>query len=164
MPTRLEAIDASAALTIPGVLAVLTGADLLADKVGGIPCGWGITGKDGLPMKEPAHPAMAQGKVRYVGDAVAFVVAETVELAQRRRGAGGRIRRAAGGGRGARCGHETHRGCSTTCRAICAATGKWAIARRWMRRLPMPLRSRGSAWSIIGWSATRWNRAPQWPI
>ncbi len=78
----VRAIDASAALTIPGVVAVLTGADLLADGVGGIPCGWGIKGKDGMPMKEPAHPAMAQGKVRYVGDAIAFVVAETVELAR----------------------------------------------------------------------------------
>ncbi|HVC61713.1 MAG TPA: xanthine dehydrogenase family protein molybdopterin-binding subunit, partial [Acetobacteraceae bacterium] len=65
-----------------GVLAVLTGADLAADGVGGIPCGWGITGKDGLPMKEPAHPALAQGKVRHVGDPVAFVVAETPALAK----------------------------------------------------------------------------------
>ena len=78
----LRFIDAAPALAIPGVLAVLTGADLLADGVGGIPCGWGITGKDGLPMKEPPHPAMAQGKVRYVGDAVAFVVGETDELAR----------------------------------------------------------------------------------
>jgi carbon-monoxide dehydrogenase large subunit len=78
----LRGIDALSALAIPGVLAVLTGADLMADGVGGIPCGWGITGKDGLPMKEPAHPALAQGKVRYVGDAVAFVVAETVQLAR----------------------------------------------------------------------------------
>jgi aerobic carbon-monoxide dehydrogenase large subunit len=78
---RLLAIDPAAALAIPGVLAVMTGADLAADGVGGIPCGWGITGKDGLPMKEPPHPALAQGKVRHVGDPVAFVVAETPALA-----------------------------------------------------------------------------------
>ncbi len=79
---RLLGIDASAALDMPGVVAVLTGADLKADGVGGIPCGWGITGKDGLPMKEPPHPAMAHGKVRHVGDAVALVVAESVDLAR----------------------------------------------------------------------------------
>jgi len=79
---KLLGVDASAALVMPGVLAVLTGADMQADKVGGIPCGWGITGKDGLPMKEPPHPAMAYDKVRHVGDAVALVVAETAELAR----------------------------------------------------------------------------------
>ena len=67
---------------MPGVLAVLNGEDLKAAGVGGLPCGWGITGKDGLPMKEPPHPALAQGKVRHVGDPVAFVVAETREQAQ----------------------------------------------------------------------------------
>ena len=61
---------------------VLTGADLAAAGVGGLPCGWGIKGPDGTPMKEPPHPALAQGKVRYVGDAVAFVVAETAAQAR----------------------------------------------------------------------------------
>ncbi len=79
---RLRGIDTAPALALPGVLAVLTGAELAADGVGGIPVGWGITGKDGQPMKEPVHPALAQGKVRHVGDAVAIVVAETLELAQ----------------------------------------------------------------------------------
>ena len=43
----------------------------------GLPCGWLITNTDGTPMKEPPHPILAQGKVRYVGDQVAMVVAET---------------------------------------------------------------------------------------
>src|SRR5215831_4113810 len=73
---------ALAARAMPGVLAVFTGADLKADGVNGLPCGWGIKGKDGQPMKEPPHPAMAQDKVRYVGDAVAFVVAESVQQAR----------------------------------------------------------------------------------
>ena len=77
----ITSIDATDALAMPGVLAVVTGADLKAAGVGGLPCGWGITGKDGLPMKEPPHPALAQGKVRHVGDPVAFVVAETREQA-----------------------------------------------------------------------------------
>jgi carbon-monoxide dehydrogenase large subunit len=78
----IRSIDAAKALAMPGVLAVFTGKDLAADGVNGLPCGWGITGKDGMPMKEPPHPALAQGKVRHVGDPVAFVVAETRELAQ----------------------------------------------------------------------------------
>ncbi|GGC84996.1 xanthine dehydrogenase family protein molybdopterin-binding subunit [Chelatococcus reniformis] len=77
----LTGIDASAALAAPGVLAVLTGADVAADDLGGLPCGWGITDKSGEPMKEPAFPLLAQGKVRFVGDMVAFVVAETLEQA-----------------------------------------------------------------------------------
>jgi aerobic carbon-monoxide dehydrogenase large subunit len=78
---RIKSVDAANARAMPGVLAVLTGADLKADGVGGLPCGWGITGRDGLPMKEPPHPALAQGKVRHVGDPVALVVAETREQA-----------------------------------------------------------------------------------
>src|SRR6266446_2798813 len=79
---EIKSIDTGAARAMPGVLAVFTGADLKADGVNGLPCVWGIKGKDGQPMKEPPHPAMAQDKVRYVGDAVAFVVAENVQQAR----------------------------------------------------------------------------------
>jgi aerobic carbon-monoxide dehydrogenase large subunit len=72
---RIRSIDRSAAQSAPGVVAVLTGEDLAADKVGGVPCGWLITDVNGQPMKEPAHPALAQGKVRHVGDQVAIVIA-----------------------------------------------------------------------------------------
>ncbi len=60
-----------------GVLAIYTGEDFAAAKLGGLPCGWLITDVNGQPMKEPPHPCLAQGKVRYVGDQVAIVVAET---------------------------------------------------------------------------------------
>src|SRR3954452_21285708 len=70
-------IDKSAAASAPGVVAVFTGEDLAADKGGGVPCGWLITDVNGQPMKEPAHPALAQGKVRYVGYQVAIVIAST---------------------------------------------------------------------------------------
>jgi carbon-monoxide dehydrogenase large subunit len=50
--------------------------------VGGLPCGWLINSIDGTPMKEPPHPILADGKVRYVGDRVALVVAETLEQAK----------------------------------------------------------------------------------
>ena len=68
--------------------------------VGGLPCGWLINNIDGTPMKEPKHPVLADGKVRYVGDRVALVVAETLRAGQGRGGADrGRLRRAAGGRR-----------------------------------------------------------------
>ncbi|HTO45216.1 MAG TPA: xanthine dehydrogenase family protein molybdopterin-binding subunit [Burkholderiales bacterium] len=73
----IKRIGKDKALKAPGVLAVFTGEDLAAGKVAGLPCGWLITGVDGQPMKEPAHPPLAQGKVRHVGDQVAVVIAET---------------------------------------------------------------------------------------
>ena len=74
---RIKRIDVAAAKTMPGVLAVLTGADLAADKIGNLICGWMIHSKDGSPMKMAPHPALAAGNVNHVGDAVAVVVAET---------------------------------------------------------------------------------------
>ena len=65
---------------MPGVVAVFTAADLVG--VNGLPCGWLITGTDGKPMAEPPHPVLAQGKVRYVGDCVALVIAETLNQAK----------------------------------------------------------------------------------
>ena len=79
---RIKSIDADAARKLPGVLAVLTGEDLAADKVNGLPCGWLIHSIDGSPRKEPPHPVIAQGKVRHVGDQVALVVAESVKIAK----------------------------------------------------------------------------------
>ncbi|MHB8726948.1 MAG: xanthine dehydrogenase family protein molybdopterin-binding subunit [Casimicrobiaceae bacterium] len=72
---KIRSIDTSKAKAAPGVVAVYTGADL--EGVNGLPCGWLITSVDGTPMKEPAHPVLAKGKVRYVGDHVALVIAET---------------------------------------------------------------------------------------
>jgi len=74
---RIKSIDTSKAAKAPGVVKIFVGADLAEAKVGGLPCGWLIHSKDGTPMKEPAHPVLAQGKVRHVGDQVALVVAET---------------------------------------------------------------------------------------
>ncbi|KAA0215446.1 MAG: xanthine dehydrogenase family protein molybdopterin-binding subunit [Lautropia sp.] len=79
---RIRGIDTSRALKAPGVVAIFTGADLTEAKVAGLPCGWLIHSKDGSPMKEPAHPVLAQGKVRYVGDQVALIVAESLNQAK----------------------------------------------------------------------------------
>jgi len=78
----IRTIDTGAAEKAPGVVAVLTGKQLADDKVGGLPCGWLIHSKDGSPMKEPPHPALAVTEVRYVGDAVAVVVAESRQQAK----------------------------------------------------------------------------------
>jgi carbon-monoxide dehydrogenase large subunit len=71
----IRSIDAAEALASPGVLAVLTGDDVAADGLGGIPCGWLIKNKDGSSMVEPPHPALAQGRARHAGDPVAMVIA-----------------------------------------------------------------------------------------
>src|SRR3982751_6566501 len=72
---NIRGIDTASAKAAPGVIAVYTGADLTG--VNGLPCGWLITGTDGKPMNEPPHPVLAQGEVRYVGDPVALVAAES---------------------------------------------------------------------------------------
>jgi carbon-monoxide dehydrogenase large subunit len=79
---NIRSIDATAAKAMPGVVGIFTGEDLAADKIGGLICGWMIHSKDGTPMKAGPHPALAQGKVRYVGDHVAVVVAETLAQAK----------------------------------------------------------------------------------
>ncbi len=79
---RIAGIDTQPAKTAPGVIAVFTGADMQADNIGGVPCGWQIHNKDGSPMAEPTHPVLAVGKVRHVGDPVAVVVAETRQQAK----------------------------------------------------------------------------------
>lgn len=79
---KIKKIDVAAAKKMPGVIDVLTGAQLADDKVGNLICGWMIHSKDGSPMKMAPHPALAAGKVNCVGDAVAVVIAETVGQAK----------------------------------------------------------------------------------
>ncbi|MFG1226827.1 xanthine dehydrogenase family protein molybdopterin-binding subunit [Xanthobacter wiegelii] len=79
---RIRHLDATTAKTMPGVVDVLTGADLAADGLGDLICGWMIHSKDGSPMKMGSHPALAKEKVRYVGDHVAVVIAETLNQAK----------------------------------------------------------------------------------
>jgi carbon-monoxide dehydrogenase large subunit len=79
---RITKLDTSEASKMPGVIGVFTGKDLEADKVGGLPCGWLVTGKNKTPMVEPVHPVLCTDAVRHVGDAVAMVVAETKDQAK----------------------------------------------------------------------------------
>ncbi len=78
----LKGIDIQAARAMPGVLAVLTHADLDAAGFGPLKCEMNIPDRDGKPMKTPPRPSLAKGKVRYVGEAVACVVAETAVQAK----------------------------------------------------------------------------------
>ena len=75
---KIRRIDTTKARKAPGVVGIFTGEDVAGAKIGGLPCGWLITDVNGQPMKEPPHPVLAQGKVRYVGDHVAVVIAETL--------------------------------------------------------------------------------------
>ncbi|MCA0399704.1 MAG: xanthine dehydrogenase family protein molybdopterin-binding subunit [Proteobacteria bacterium] len=79
---KIRKIDTKKASKMPGVVGILTGEDIEKDKIGGLICGWMIHSKDGSPMKAGAHPALAVGKVRYVGDHVAVVIAETLAEAR----------------------------------------------------------------------------------
>ena len=76
----INKIDTSAAEGMPGVVKVFTAADF--EGVGSIPCGWQVTDKHGEVMQEPAHPVLASGKVRHVGEPMAAVVAETLAQAR----------------------------------------------------------------------------------
>ncbi|NBC15982.1 MAG: molybdopterin-dependent oxidoreductase [Bacteroidetes bacterium] len=70
---RINSIDTSMAEEAPGVIAIFTGQDLLDDGIQSIPTGWAI----GDDMNEPPHYPLAVDKARYVGDAVAVVIAES---------------------------------------------------------------------------------------
>ncbi|MEM5492718.1 xanthine dehydrogenase family protein molybdopterin-binding subunit [Hoeflea sp. AS16] len=74
---KIKNIDISAAEKMPGVIGILNGNQLAEDAVGNIICGWMIHSKDGTPMNMGAWRPLAQDTVRYVGDAVAVVVADT---------------------------------------------------------------------------------------
>jgi len=79
---KIKSIDASAAKVMDGVIDVLTGGELVADGIGNIICGWMVHSKDGSPMNMGAWPAMAPETARFVGEAVAIVIARTKELSK----------------------------------------------------------------------------------
>src|SRR5579872_3266747 len=74
---KIKSIDAAAAKAAPGVLAVLTGDDWHASGWGDLPVPGGLKRRDGSAMYRPRYPALVADRARFVGDYVAFVVAET---------------------------------------------------------------------------------------
>jgi len=78
---NLGTVNSEKALSCPGVIAVFSGADMAADDIGPMLCMWPITSADGKPMAEPPRWALARHKVRHVGEAVAVVIADTLDSA-----------------------------------------------------------------------------------
>ncbi|HET9149932.1 MAG TPA: xanthine dehydrogenase family protein molybdopterin-binding subunit [Alphaproteobacteria bacterium] len=78
---RIVSIDTAAAAAAPGVLAVLTGKDWKASGLGDLPTGSGRKRRDESPLYRPRYPALVEDRARWVGDPVAFVVAETLDQA-----------------------------------------------------------------------------------
>ena len=78
----IRGIDTEAAKAMPGVLGVWTGADLASADYGPYTCGLPLKSRDGSPLLQTNRPALVSDKVRFVGDPVAFVVAETLAQAR----------------------------------------------------------------------------------
>lgn len=79
---RLAGIDRKAALAVPGVVAIYTADDLVADGVGHLPAISEIKDEAGNRHREPSHLPMPAGKVRHVGDIVAMIAAATIDQAR----------------------------------------------------------------------------------
>ena len=79
---HIRGIDIAPAKEVPGVVAVFTGADLQADGIGDLPCGWLVKSKDGSDMRQPPHPPLAVERVNYVGEPYAVVIGETLAAAR----------------------------------------------------------------------------------
>ena len=79
---KINAIDTTAAKAAPGVLAIITAADWRAAGFGDLPSHAGLKRPGGGPMHKPRYTVLAEDRVRWVGDCVAFVVADTLAQAQ----------------------------------------------------------------------------------
>ncbi|MEX0290580.1 MAG: xanthine dehydrogenase family protein molybdopterin-binding subunit [Flavobacteriaceae bacterium] len=73
-------VDISEAQKAEGVVAIFTANDACGEY--GVPCGWQVDFKNGETMREPKHPLLAKDKIRHIGEAVAIVIAESLELAR----------------------------------------------------------------------------------
>jgi carbon-monoxide dehydrogenase large subunit len=72
-------LDISDAEKSDGVVSIFVGNDM---EVGGLPCGWQVDSADGTAMREPPHPPIAKDEVKYVGEIIAVVVAESLDKAR----------------------------------------------------------------------------------
>ena len=161
----IRSIDTAAAKAVPGVLAVLTAADM--EGIGNVSQHPPLAGRGGAKLIVPHRPALAGTTVRHVGEAVAVVIAETLDgRAGRRRAGRGRIRGAHAGGRPARGGARGRAaglaGGPRQYRGRLAGTGRRSrrpTPRRSSASSRRPRMSRGSRSSISGSWCTRWSRA-----
>jgi len=79
---KINAMDTATAKAAPGVFLVLTGADWKAAGLGELPSHGGLKRPGGSPMHKPRYTVLAEDRVRWIGDPVAFIVAETLAQAQ----------------------------------------------------------------------------------
>jgi aerobic carbon-monoxide dehydrogenase large subunit len=79
---RINGTDAEAARAAPGVLAVLTGAEVTAEGLGDMPCLAEVENRDGTPRADTPRPILAKDRVRHVGDPVALIIGETLLAAR----------------------------------------------------------------------------------
>jgi carbon-monoxide dehydrogenase large subunit len=79
---RIESVDTTAAAAMPGVIAIVTGNDLVRDGVRPIPNSADFKRADGAPCASPPRHSLAVGSVRFVGEAIAAVIAATSAEAQ----------------------------------------------------------------------------------
>ena len=79
---RIGTIDSRAAAGMPGVIAIVTGEDLVRDNVSPLPLSADFKRADGSPTASPPRHALAVGTVRFVGEAVAAVIAQSVQQAR----------------------------------------------------------------------------------
>jgi aerobic carbon-monoxide dehydrogenase large subunit len=79
---RIDGIDLAAARMVPGVAGILTGADVASDALGTLLCEADIKSRDGKSLFKPVRPVLPADAVRYVGQPVALVIADTPEHAR----------------------------------------------------------------------------------
>jgi carbon-monoxide dehydrogenase large subunit len=79
---EIKGIDASAAKGMPGVRAIITGADLVSMGIGEVPCAIPLKNRDGSDRANTTRLPLATDRVRHVGDPVAFIVADSIEQAR----------------------------------------------------------------------------------
>ncbi|MBL4739821.1 MAG: xanthine dehydrogenase family protein molybdopterin-binding subunit [Sneathiella sp.] len=79
---KILSLDVEDAKQSPGVIDIITGAELAADNANELPCMIPLKNRDGSNRADPGHPVLAVDEVRYVGDNLAFIVAETLDQAK----------------------------------------------------------------------------------
>lgn len=79
---RIVNVDTGQAAKAPGVLAIITGRDLMDADIGGLPCAWPIHSSDGTDMVAPEHPVLVVDQTLHVGDPIVAVVAESLFQAE----------------------------------------------------------------------------------
>ncbi len=79
---KIKKVDTSKALKASGVVGILTGEEIAADKIGGLIAGWAIRSEDGSEMKVPNNPPLAKDSANFVGEPIAVVMAESLDEAK----------------------------------------------------------------------------------